>query len=207
MKKHIKNHTQRPYITLVIENCVFHTLRTLKRVILGLFFDFLCEFSAITKTTDFNAIIFDEQTRWFQICMYEFLLGQIAISIDDISEKGNGFCFFKASTISKFIFEISLITEFSNYVTVIDSTEYIVALDDIRMFQFLKCFRLYVQYVLRKIMLSITQINHSDDDFILILLVDSSEDVPFDIKIQVVVKPIGVIFYFFSHIVSHTSKQ
>ena len=114
--------------------------------------------------------------------------------------------FLEWSSIFDSVEKISSFAELCDDVAIVDSGVYIKAFDDIDVAYLLES--LYFEWEVlfdEWIGLSISDIYDFDGYFVLVGLVDSSEDVASFGEIEVVVQSIGVVLYLFSELVSELS--
>jgi hypothetical protein len=191
----------------MIKNSLPHAFRTLEGIELRQVLKFLSHLSAITKSAYFEDAVFGQYAGGFKITMDILLFSQIQKAVDDVPEDSDSLRLLEMPTVTDFVLKVPFVTEFGNDVTVVHRTVDIVTMDDVRVLQFLQSLRFEVQYLFRKIRLSIPQIDYRYDHPILRLFVNALKNVALHVQVQVVVQPVRILLDLLPHLVRHTQNK
>ena len=135
--------------------------------------------------------------------MNEFLMCDCQIACKQIFEDYQSLGFLEGSSCFYSILQIPAFTKFCDDVAVVNSRENIMASDDVRMFQLLKCLNLEPELILEcRIGFFIPEIDNFDGDSFFRVFVDALKNILLAIEVDMVTESIRIILYFFTQLIS-----
>ena len=122
-------------------------------------------------------------------------------SVDDISENGDSFWLWKFVPFLQQIFEISLVAEFGDDITIILGTVDVEALHNILMIEFFESIDFPLKHLLFGSIANGSEIDNFDGDLFSGSFIDASKDGGSEAFAYEIVEAIGIILDFFANLI------